>query len=47
VLLLVAAFHAINAAPERFLADISARGSVARCALKSIATCAPTNKTLE
>lgn len=47
VLLLVAAFHAINTAPERFLADISARGSVARCAVKSIAICAPINKMLE
>jgi len=41
VLLLVAALYVINAAPECFLADISARGSVARYALKSIATCAP------
>jgi hypothetical protein len=36
-----AASHATNAAPERFLVDISAQGSAAKRALKITASCAP------
>lgn len=42
-----AASHAINAAPKLFLADTSAQGSVAKCATKITASCAPINEILE